>query len=353
MADDMVPGAGAQPAGAGAARARRGRHILAAEMVDHCGIRKRGICWTRSPFPLPALSPRHRVPDDSSRRQTPTVAPAVVADDASDITVRPLASPAECVSCVALQNEIWGQDYGDVPASILQVVARVGGIVAGAFAPDGELVGFVFGLPGLLEGEIVHWSHALGVRESARNAGVGRALKEYQRAELARRGIDRMYWSFDPLIAKNAHLNLNLLGARVVEYVRDMYGTTTSPLHHGLATDRVVVMCETSRDRARDRRDASRLNGRSPVLTPEPQHGDVLFATGDAARPPMLLLEIPTDMQLVASSTPGRGSLWHAAARRNFEWALHSGYGVAKLHRDPVTSRAFYVLELSAAVTAP
>ena len=50
-----------------------------------------------------------------------------------------------------------------------------------------------------------------------------------------------MHWSFDPLIDKNAHFNLNRLGARVVRYVRDMYGTTESPLHHGLATDRLVA----------------------------------------------------------------------------------------------------------------
>ncbi len=273
------------------------------------------------------------------------VAPAVV--DEGDITVRPLATHAECVACVALQNEIWGQPGGDaVPASILQVAARVGGIVAGAFAPGGEIVGFVFGLPGLLDGEIVHWSHALGVREAARNAGVGRALKEYQRAELARRGIGRMYWTFDPLVAKNAHLNLNLLGARVVQYVQNMYGTTTSPLHHGLATDRIVVVCETDRDRVRDAQAFARPRGRCAVLSPEPQHDDVVFDTGEAARPTTLLLEIPTDMQAVAASAPGRSALWHAATRRHFEWALNNGYSVAELHRDPVTSRAFYVLEL-------
>ena len=85
-----------------------------------------------------------------------------------------------------------------------------------------------------------------------------------------------MYWTFDPLVAKNAHLNLNLLGARVVEYVRDMYGTTTSPLHNGLATDRLIVVCDTGPRPARPiaRRARGQLE-QCPVLTPEPRAGDV------------------------------------------------------------------------------
>jgi len=117
--------------------------------------------------------------------------------------------------------------------------------------------------------EVVHWSHALGVRESARNLGIGRQLKDYQRAELARLGIRSMYWTFDPLIAKNAHFNLNRLGARVVEYVPDMYGTTKSPLHHGLATDRFVVVCSTTPTVTLMRR----LRPRSERRTSRPRSG--------------------------------------------------------------------------------
>lgn len=286
--------------------------------------------------------------DDSRSHSTPASPPRVdanaLADGDTDIIVRPITARVDCQACVALQNVIWG-DGDAVPASVLQVVSRVGGIVAGAFAADGELVGFVFGLPALIDGAIVHWSHVLGVRESARNAGVGRMLKEYQRAELARRGIARMYWTFDPLVAKNAHLNLNLLGARVAEYVRDMYGTTASPLHHGLATDRLVVVCDTAPDAARPVHARERLFRGCPVLTAEPRAGDVIASTSDPERPPTLLLEIPADFQLVAAHAIHRAAAWHAATRSHFEWALHQGYAVTALHRDPVTSRAFYVLE--------
>jgi len=288
------------------------------------------------------------VPDDSAPRPTTPAARAdagAVADEPTDITVRPITERAECQVCVVLQEEIWGDD-DSVPASVLQVVSHVGGIVAGAFAADGELMGFVFGLPALVDGTIAHWSHVLGVRESARNAGVGRLLKEYQRAELARRGIDRMYWTYDPLVAKNAHLKLHLLGARVAEYVRDMYGTTTSPLHSGLATDRLIVVCDTGPRLTRRSQPATRALARCPVLTPEPRPEDVIASIEDVVRPHTLLLEIPADFQLLAAQAPDRAARWHAATRANFEWALRNGYAVSGLHRDPVTSRTYYVFAL-------
>ena len=196
--------------------------------------------------PLPT-SDADRVDQDVSRRASATSAPVPLLDaEPAEVRIRPVTSLAEFRACVELQAEVWGPEYTDsVPASLLQVATYVGGIVLGAFTGTDELVGFLFGLTGIDGGEIVHWSHLLGVRDSARNLGVGRMLKEAQRAELARRGVERISWTFDPLVAKNAYLNLNRLGARVVAYVPNMYGTTTSPLHYGIATDRLVVSVDT------------------------------------------------------------------------------------------------------------
>src|SRR5215472_11571888 len=97
-------------------------------------------------------------------------------------TIRPLETPDDYRGCVAIQHEVWGDDYSDtVPPAILKIVQKVGGIAVGAFDEHGALIGFVFGITGVDNGELVHWSHQLGVRESERNAGIGRRLKEYQR----------------------------------------------------------------------------------------------------------------------------------------------------------------------------
>jgi chorismate synthase len=267
--------------------------------------------------------------------------PVQSSSSATTLDVRPVASIAEYAACVALQEDVWGAEFDSVPASLLQVATYVGGLCLGAFTPDGELSGFVFGLAGTIDGRPTHWSHLLGVRESARNLGVGRLLKEHQRQVLASRGVPEMCWTFDPLIAKNAHLNLNLLGARVVRYVPNMYGTTESPLHHGLATDRLLVSLLTSPDAPRPRAvDASR----APVLTVTPQAGDEVVDIG-RDRPSLLRIEVPADFRQLLARSPASAAAWHAALRQHFTWALDAGYTVTGLHRDPLTSRSFYTLQ--------
>ncbi|MGI8510744.1 MAG: hypothetical protein ACR2MQ_15660 [Gemmatimonadaceae bacterium] len=297
---------------------------------------------------MPDNSRDHARPGES-RGPVDTAIDTVIDIDEDEFTIRPLASRCDYQACMALQNEVWGPAYGEtVPASLLQVAQHVGGLAIGAFTAEGELVGFVFGLTGVKDGETVHWSHMLGVREAARNTGLGRVLKEYQRAELARLGIKEMHWTFDPLVAKNAHLNLNRLGAHVIEYVRDMYGKTGSPLH-GSVTDRLVVSCPTDTNSRRVAA-ADAANGAVPILTPGPQHGDVPHDDASAC-PPTVWIEIPADIQRVIARSPTEAETWRWSVRRHFEWALGKGYAVTSLHRDPVTSRSFYTLELEAAAS--
>jgi predicted GNAT superfamily acetyltransferase len=260
------------------------------------------------------------------------------------VVIRPLASLADYRACAALQLEIWGDPFdGAVSPSLMQVATYVGGLAVGAFGPGGDLVGFVFGLTGVDGGKTIHWSHVLGVRTSLRNAGIGRLLKEYQRAELARRHIGEMYWTFDPLIAKNAHLNLNLLGARVVRYAPDMYGPSGSPLHHGLATDRLVVVCETAVPPP-DQVPIVPIASDLPLLTPFARKDDQLVRV-DRDRPPHVGLEVPTDFPTLLAQAPERAATWHAVVRTNFQWAFANGYTVTALRRNAAGTRSFYVLE--------
>lgn len=262
------------------------------------------------------------------------------------VSVRPLESLADFHACVALQADVWGREFTDgVPASLLQVSTYVGGLALGAFTEAGEIVGMLFGLTGTDGVEIVHWSHLLGVRDSVRNLGVGRLLKEAQRTELARRGIRKMSWTFDPLVAKNAYLNLNRLGATVVRYVPNMYGTTGSPLHYGIATDRLIVSVDTSAVAP----DATTLLTKRtplPVLSPEMRGSDLPIVR--ASPPPALWLEVPNDIRQVIEHQPRAATAWRESVRENFQWALGLGYEVKALQRDPVTSRAFYVLRRAA-----
>jgi len=258
------------------------------------------------------------------------------------VRIRPLTTADDGRACVELQRHVWGWDQADVvPATLLHVAEFVGGLAAGAFDQHGTLLGFVFGISGVRDGQLAHWSHMLGVRESARNMGIGRLLKEYQRSTLAARGITRIYWSFDPLMAKNAYFNLNRLGAKVVEYVPDMYGTTESPLHYGLATDRLVVCLEGGQ------RTAAPLNptahDRLPILTAFPRLSDVTMSVGDR-NPESVLIEIPADVLDVMRRSPPAAQTWRLAVRDHFQWAMARGYTISGVLADAGDGRVFYLI---------
>jgi predicted GNAT superfamily acetyltransferase len=262
------------------------------------------------------------------------------------VQIRLLHSIDDCQACVELQREIWGWEQADVvPATLLHVVEYVGGIAAGAFAGDGTLMGFVFGVSGVRDGELAHWSHMLGVRESARNLGLGRMLKEYQRRTLAELGIRRIFWSFDPLMAKNAYFNLNRLGAAVVDYVPDMYGTTASPLHLGVATDRLVVAVETSHAAATPEDHSLEARAGTPILSVFPRLDDVTISIGDPPRtPPAVLIEIPTDVLDTMTRSPSTVQTWRLSVRDHFQWAMARGYHARGVVRN-AQGRAFYLME--------
>ena len=154
--------------------------------------------------------------------------------------IRELRNVGEFHAVEEMQKEVWGcSDLEVVPAVHFIPVCAVGGILLGAF-DEGAMAGFVYGFPGF-EGEerIIH-SDMLAVRSTHRDRGLGRALKLAQRERALAMGVHKITWTFDPLQARNAHLNFAQLGVTADRYLRDFYGETTSPLHQ-MGTDRLWV----------------------------------------------------------------------------------------------------------------
>jgi predicted GNAT superfamily acetyltransferase len=160
----------------------------------------------------------------------------------TNLDIRPLRDRDDFRKAVELQQEIWGfADNELLPVRLFVVATKIGGHAFGAF--DGHrIAAFLLAIPGIKDGERCYLhSHMLGVRPEYRNSGIGRRLKLAQREDALARGIDLVEWTFDPLELKNAYLNIERLGAIVRRYLPNQYGTTTSPLHGGLPTDRLVA----------------------------------------------------------------------------------------------------------------
>jgi predicted GNAT superfamily acetyltransferase len=157
------------------------------------------------------------------------------------IVIRKCSGTGEFRRCVALQQQVWNFSDADlVPLRMFVVADKVGGQVIGAF--DGsELVGFALSVPGHRNGHSYLHSHMAAVQERYRNSGVGRRLKLFQREDALSRDILLIEWTFDPLEIKNSFFNIRRLGAIARHYNINQYGVTTSSLHGGLPTDRLIA----------------------------------------------------------------------------------------------------------------
>ncbi|HEU6451366.1 MAG TPA: GNAT family N-acetyltransferase [Gemmatimonadaceae bacterium] len=264
---------------------------------------------------------------------------------------------AELHDAVELQKQVWGDDFTEIiPSSVLKVVQQVGGIAIGAFV-ENRLVGLLFGISGIRDGELAHWSDTLAVLPEYRDLGIGRRLKWQQRDRLLVEGVERIHWTFDPLESRNAYVNLVRLGAVAGEYRRDFYGATASILHEGLETDRLVASWEIRSDRVARRlageRGWSETSVEGVPLVNQWRSSGQLPIAGEpdlSLTAPAVRLAIPADIQELRSRSPEVALDWRRTTRAAFEAYLGRGYAAIDLVRGPECS--CYVLELAEGATA-
>jgi predicted GNAT superfamily acetyltransferase len=224
--------------------------------------------------------------------------------DLEGLIFRPLSSLTDYQECIELQRATWGRDFSDVvPLSILKITQKAGGIAAGAFSPEGRMLGFIYGLTGFVDRRPFHWSHMMAVDDEVRDRGLGTRLKLYQRDLLLPQGVEEVRWTFDPLEGRNAHMNFNHLGAEVAEYVEDMYkGESGNELFERIGTDR-FILCWKLRSERVERAIADRRAGAeepfrdAPVANPG-------AAVGELPEAPRVRIEIPESIQDLKAERP-------------------------------------------------
>ena len=255
--------------------------------------------------------------------------------------LRDITNPNELELLEDVQKAAWGYDDREVtPGSLMVASVHSGGIVVAAYPSNSRNpVGFAFGFPAVRGGRLLHHSHLLAITPAHRGTGLARALKLRQRERALEAGFDLMTWTFDPLISRNARLNLGKLGARAVSYHADWYAIRGG-IYAGLPADRLMVEWDLRRESSEH--PVTRADG---VRVLEAQGGNVTFGVAPAKldlTSPSILIEVPRDIEVLKRDNLEVARAWRLAHREVFAAYFAKGYVATDLASDD--GRTFYVL---------
>lgn len=275
----------------------------------------------------------------------------------------------------SLQRIVWpGSETDIVPAHLLITAVHNGGFAIGAYPADdagqpaGSMVGFVFSFPGLYSTpdgpRLKHCSHMLAVHPEFRGKGLGFRLKRAQWQLVRHQGIDRITWTYDPLLSRNAHLNIALLGAVCSTYRREVYGEMRDGLNVGLPSDRFEVDWWVNSQRVRVRlgkRARPRLALKNflaagaEIINPAQLDANGWVTPSNITPPQLefflrdplpsiLLVEIPSDFLALKNVDMDLAKEWRLTTRSLFEELFSHGYLVTDFVYLPGESpRSYYV----------
>jgi predicted GNAT superfamily acetyltransferase len=278
---------------------------------------------------------------DLDTSDEPTATAAAAAERARVRTV-PVHAPSAMREVARLFDHVWGRDpaSGTILApEALTAIVHAGGQVSAALRDD-RLVGATAAFVGRADdGEVFLHSHVTGVVTGAEGSGIGRALKWHQRAWALQRDIGRVRWTFDPLIRRNAVLNLVVLGAQVADYHEDVYGRMHDARNAGEPTDRLVVDWVLTAPRVRA---AAAGRAAEPDVHALRRAGaEDLLRVGAAGGPepalavgPRQLVQVPPDIEQLRARDPDAASAWGAAVRGSLGERVRAGYRVSGFTRD-------------------
>ena len=331
----------------------------------------------------------------------------------SDIRIRDLTSIGDFREVVALEQAIWGYtdtaDLVTVPVFIFTV--HRGATLLGAFDPStssgsrgaanpmslrtgpstssgprgaanpmslragpstppapsarsdqaslrsGRMVGFAYAVMGMKHQRPMQWSHMTGVLPEFRG-GLGYRLKLAQRERALSQGLDLIEWTFDPLQAMNAHFNFAKLGGVSDEYAVNFYGESTSALHRGTPTDRLVLSWRIAEPHViRRLEQAGALRARAHDVSEAPivnrteldgqwrRVASINLSLDDRR----VWIEIPTGFTEMQQQAPERALQWRMDLRQMFEAYFGRGYRAVdfELQRERGFGRYLLAKELS------
>jgi predicted GNAT superfamily acetyltransferase len=231
------------------------------------------------------------------------------------IEIRELHSLQEQFHARMIFDTVWpSSNETQITSNLLQAMVHTGSYLVGVF--DGaKVVGASFAFPSI-EPDIHLHSHMTAFIESHRDRGLGTLVKNHQWNWAKEHGYSSITWTFDPLVRRNARLNILKLGADLVSYHENFYGKMADELNNGDESDRMMVRWD---------------------LTPENP-----IPRAEITEPPYdaELIALPADIVEIRRTDPELNSQWREQVRMAFQEAFKNGKKVVGF-----TAHNEYVLE--------
>lgn len=277
----------------------------------------------------------------------------------TEFTIRALRRPEEMDAAVELQTIYWGSDMGAlVPAHMLLSLASYGGHVLGAFAEE-RMVGMLLGFMGTdlapeteapAAEHLLTMSKRMVVLPEYRGKKIGEALKLEQRRIALRQRVPLVTWTFDPLLSRNAYLNLHKLAATGQHYMRNYFGDSTR--YSMLSQDRIVVNWWVNHPAT-----CARLDAGETIRLPKDrlQRLNAAHEHNDLPQPPqkvqgwdaqVLYIEIPAQFDQIEQRDKSLAAHWRDYVREVFTALFEQSYYAIDFVREG--ARSYYVFAHSA-----
>jgi predicted GNAT superfamily acetyltransferase len=240
-----------------------------------------------------------------------------------EVTIRECVSVDDFQQCIELERAVFNDEDIDImPIRLYMISRHCQAPTFGAFTEMGRLVGFVHTSLALIDGQILYHSHLAGVVERLRHKDIGYRLKLAQRDHAIAAGVGLIIWTFDPLQSRNAHFNINKLGAIIRAYKINYYGEGASSVCEShLPTDRVIAEWWV----------------RSPHVE------SVLAGNRPQVESPSAIVLIPDDVNQIGAASLEEHKSWRLRVREDFLKALEQGSIVRGFARDAEKRTSSYL----------
>ena len=246
----------------------------------------------------------------------------------AEIVIRECTSVEEFQQCIDLERTVWNDaDIGIMPIRLYMISKASSAPTFGAFEASGKLVGFVHTMIALIDKHVVYHSHLAAVLEGWRHQAIGYKMKLAQRDHAIRAGVPLIIWTFDPLQSRNAHFNINKLGAVIRRYADNYYGEGLSTVFDSaVPSDRIFAEWWVSSPHVE-----SALAGNRPGMPGMPSMKDELHSVA-----------IPDDIEKVRAQSVEEHQRWRVRVREDFQSKLASGLIVRGFERESGRGRYLF-----------